>query len=77
MKAEALKLELIQWLATMNDKSQLESLLFYKKAQEATDWWDELNDEQRKLIDKGLDDVRKGKTVSSAKVWAKYGRKAR
>ena len=75
MKAEALKLELIQWLAAVKDKSTLESLLFFKKLQQSSDWWDELSTEQREQIDVGLAEIKKGKTVSADKVWAKYGRK--
>lgn len=77
MKAESLKLELIQWLAAVKDKSTLESLLFFKKLQQSNDWWDELSTEQREQIDAGLAELKKGKTVSADKVWAKYGRKAK
>ncbi|MBK7970258.1 MAG: hypothetical protein IPK08_15675 [Bacteroidetes bacterium] len=74
MKSEQLKLELIQWLASIEDKQILQSLFRFKNIQENTDWWDTLSDDQLKEIKKGIDDVKKGKTISSKSLWQKYGR---
>jgi hypothetical protein len=74
MKSEQLKLELIQWLASIEDKQILQSLFRFKNIQENTDWWDTLSDDQLKEIKKGIDDVKKGKIISSKSVWQKYGR---
>lgn len=74
MKSEQLKLELIQWLASIEDMQILQSLIRYKNIQENTDWWDTLSDDQLKEIKKGIDDVKKGKTISSKSVWQKYGK---
>lgn len=74
MKSEQLKLELIQWLASIEDMQILQSLFRYKNIQENTDWWDTLSDDQLKEIKKGIDDVKKGKTISGKSVWHKYGR---
>ncbi|MBK9425507.1 MAG: hypothetical protein IPN54_15470 [Bacteroidetes bacterium] len=69
MKSEQLKLELIQWLASIEDKQILQSLFRFKNIQENTDWWDTLSDDQLKEIKKGIDDVKKGKTISSKSLW--------
>ncbi|MBK8874193.1 MAG: hypothetical protein IPN13_09820 [Bacteroidetes bacterium] len=74
MNSEQLKLELIQWLASIEDKQILQSLFRFKNIQENTDWWDTLSDDQLKEIKKGIDDVKKGKTISSKSLWQKYGR---
>jgi hypothetical protein len=74
MSAEAMKSELIQWLSKMDDKGLLASLLNFKKANEAADWYDELTDEQRAAIAEGEADVKAGRVKSSAEVWKKYGR---
>ena len=74
MKSEHLKLELIQWLTSIEDKQILQSLFRFKNMQENTDWWDTLSDDQLKEIEKGIDDVKKGKTISNKSVWQKYGR---
>jgi hypothetical protein len=75
MKTDALKLELIQWLATLEDKQILQSLFFYKKINGDTDWWDNLTEEQLKDVEKGLKDIKAGNTKDSKSVWEKYGRK--
>ena len=76
MKSESAKLELIEWLTRIEDKNLLNSLLLFKKSNETLDWDDTLSAENRNLLNEGLTDIRKGRTVSSEKVWSKYGRKA-
>ncbi len=74
MSSDALKLELIQWLSSLEDKKILQSLFFYKDIQQKADWWDELSEEQLKEINKGILDIKAGKVVSSKSIWQKYGR---
>lgn len=69
-----MKLELIQWLTQMNDKGLLASLLQFKKANEAADWYDTLSLEQQAAIAEGEADIVAGRVRSSAEVWKKYGR---
>ena len=75
MSTNALRLELIEWLTQLNDKSLLTSLMQFKKAEEK-DWADDLSDEQIKSLERGLKDIKKGRVISSEALWAKYGRKA-
>ena len=75
MKTDAAKLELITWLSQLEDKGVLSSLLFLKKSSEAGDWADSLSPEQKNRVEEGLEDIKAGRTVTSEKVWAKYGRK--
>jgi hypothetical protein len=75
MKTENIKLELIQWLTALEDKQILQSLFFYKNIQKKTDWWDQLTEEQLTEINKGIKSIKEGKTISSTKVWQRYGRK--
>jgi hypothetical protein len=76
MKSDAVKLELIEWLTKIEDKLLLKSLLNYKKANESLDWADSLTSDQKSMVAEGLEDIKKGRTQSSKKVWAKYGRKS-
>jgi len=77
MKADALKLELIQWLSALDDKEILQSLFFFKNIQQKTDWWDELTKEQLAEVNKGIEDIKQGRTISSKDIWKKYGRIAK
>lgn len=72
MKSDAAKLDLIEWLTRMQDTVLLQSLLNYKKANENMDWADTLIPSQHNQVEEGLEDIRKGRTVSSEKLWSKY-----
>ncbi|MBK9255439.1 MAG: hypothetical protein IPM42_08130 [Saprospiraceae bacterium] len=50
------KLELIQWLSTLEDKSVIEKLIKFRNA-ESTDWWDTISEEEIKSIEKGLNEA--------------------
>ena len=47
------KIELIQWLSTLEDKSIIEKLLQFKK-EESKDWWNSISDEEKSSIKKGI-----------------------
>ncbi|MBK7382776.1 MAG: hypothetical protein IPI81_05495 [Flavobacteriales bacterium] len=74
MSTDAMRVELIQWLSHLDDKGLLASLLHFKKANEAGDWYDSLTVEQKEAIAEGEADVKAGRVKSSAEVWKKYGR---
>ncbi len=42
--------------------------------QQKSDWWDSLTEDQLNEINRGIKDIKLGKTVSSKTVWQKYGR---
>ncbi|MBK6753117.1 MAG: hypothetical protein IPG69_05885 [Flavobacteriales bacterium] len=77
MSSEAMKLELIQWLSQLDDKGLLSSLLHFKKANEAGDWYNALTAEQKAAIAEGEADLKAGRVKSSTAVWKKYGRTAK
>jgi len=70
MKAElniqSKKLELIQWLSTIEDLSVLNKIIDLKK-QENKDWWNFISDDEKNSVEKGLQDADAGKLVSHSK----------
>jgi hypothetical protein len=50
------KLELIQWLSTVEDKSIIEKLIEFKE-KENKDWWDSLSENEKQSLDKGILDA--------------------
>lgn len=50
------KLELIQWLSSIEDKEIIEKLILFRK-EETKDWWDSVSDEERNSIDNGIKDA--------------------
>lgn len=50
------KLELIQWLSTLEDQSIIEKLINFRK-KETEDWWNLISEEEKKSIEKGIEDA--------------------
>lgn len=46
------KLELIQWLSSIEDESTIRKLIEFRK-QEIKDWWNEISDAEKASIKKG------------------------
>ncbi|MEO8734580.1 MAG: hypothetical protein ABI373_09640 [Flavobacteriales bacterium] len=74
MSTEAMKLELIEWLAQLKDPGIVASLFNLKKVNEAEDWYVELTPAQKAAIERGLADADAGRTVTSEEMWKRYGR---
>ncbi|MCP3659060.1 MAG: hypothetical protein GY830_01560 [Bacteroidetes bacterium] len=71
MDIQSQKLEFIQWFSGItNPKIIKEVLTFKKKNQE--DWWDIISDEEKKEIQKGIEQADAGKTISNNLVFTKY-----
>lgn len=47
------KLELIQWLSSVEDRHIIEKLLEFRK-RETKDWWKEISDDEKKSLKKGI-----------------------
>jgi hypothetical protein len=74
MGHEAIKLELIQWLTKLEDDETLDYLKVVKDSRDSnTDWWNELTDEQKSGIERGLKNVDSGKVHSHKDIKLKYG----
>ncbi|NIJ45278.1 hypothetical protein FHR24_001717 [Wenyingzhuangia heitensis] len=74
MNIQNTKIELIQWLTTLNDKSLIEKILELRKS-ETTDWWNEISESEKKTIEKGILDAENGNLNSHSearKVYEKW-----
>ena len=75
MKAElniqSKKLELIQWLSTVDDLSVLNKIIDLKK-QENRDWWNSISENERQSVEIGLQDAEVGKLNSHSKAKQLY-----
>ncbi|WP_431137623.1 hypothetical protein [Psychroserpens mesophilus] len=57
------KIELIQWLSTLNDKSLIDKLMKLRDKEKA-DWWSEISKNEKESIEKGIKDANNGKLIS-------------
>jgi predicted transcriptional regulator len=55
------KLEIIKWVTTLNDETSIERLKMLKNSRSKTDWWNQISDEEKNAIDKGLEDIKAGR----------------
>lgn len=74
MNMESAKRELIEWIMTIKDDSIIERIKMLKEAQHKTDWWDEIADEEKASIEKGLEDVKMGRIIPHEEVKKEYGK---
>jgi|TARA_B110000093_G_C12736097_1_gene312350 hypothetical protein len=65
------KIELIQWLSTLDDQSLIDKLMKLRK-KEKTDWWNEISTDEQKSIEKGIQDADNGKLTSHSNVKKNY-----
>lgn len=74
MGHEAIKLELIQWLTTLDDNVTLDYLKIVKDSNDtASDWWHDLSAEQKSGIERGLKDIDADRVHSHKEIKLKYG----
>jgi hypothetical protein len=74
MRIEAIKLELIEWLAKLEDNETIKYLKIVKDSKNnKNDWWNDLTEEQKRGIQKGLKDIEEGRVFSHEEVRRKYG----
>jgi len=73
MGHDAIKLELIEWLTKLEDDSTIQFLKIIKDSDSKEDWWNDLSDEQRQGIHRGLKDIKEGRVVPHDEVRLRYG----
>ncbi|MDO9137415.1 MAG: hypothetical protein Q7U21_06300 [Lutibacter sp.] len=68
------KLELIQWLSTIEDSGIIEKIMDLRK-KESKDWWNLISENEKDAIDQGIKDANSGKLnphTSARKLYEKW-----
>ena len=68
------KLELIQWLSTIEDLKFLEKISDLISHERNKDWWNEISYAEKKSIEKGISQAEAGKLNPHTKAREIYGR---
>ncbi|MEO8211307.1 MAG: hypothetical protein ABI840_12175 [bacterium] len=69
MNLQSEKQSLIEWISQLEDESIIEDIkMFRENSTNGKDWWDELTDEQKISIERGLKDVEEGNVVPYSQV---------
>lgn len=73
MSLQTDKLQLIEWLAGLDDESIIENLKWLKESQEnGADWWDVISNVEKASIQRGLKDHAEGRTHDHEAVRKNY-----
>lgn len=67
------KIELIQWLSTLEDNSILEKIMKLRE-REKSDWWNQISEAEKESIEKGIKDADSGKLNPHSKAQKLYGK---
>ncbi|NBR13977.1 MAG: hypothetical protein EBQ94_01995 [Flavobacteriales bacterium] len=73
MKAQSLKVELLEWLNSIEDMRILSTLMQFKKATIVEDWAEKLTDDQLESLKRGISEMNDKKVISSEDFWKAYG----
>ena len=73
MNIQNAKMELIQWLTTVEDSSLIQRILDLRKS-ETKDWWNEISDSEKESIELGISDAKSGKLNSNTEAKKIYGK---
>jgi predicted transcriptional regulator len=69
------KLEIIKWVTSLKDAESIEKLRMLRKSPKKLDWWNEITDEEKAAIEKGLEDIKAGRVKphkEAKKIYAKW-----
>jgi predicted transcriptional regulator len=55
------KLEIIKWVTGLKDSDAIEKLRMLRDSPKRQDWWEEITDEEKAAIDKGMADIKAGR----------------
>ena len=61
LNVEKEKLEIIKWVTNLKDNTAIERLRMLRANPRKLDWWNEITDEEKTAIDKGLADIKAGR----------------
>ncbi len=61
LNVEKEKLEIIKWVTNLKDATAIERLRMLRVSSRKFDWWNEITDEEKTAIEKGLADIKAGR----------------
>lgn len=73
MNIQNAKIELIQWLTTLDDSTLLQKIMDVRK-NDTTDWWNELSEDEQKSIESGISDADEGNLRPNSEAKKIYGK---
>jgi predicted transcriptional regulator len=73
MNIQSEKQNLIEWISSLEDETAIETIKEFKDSYfSKKDWWDEISEEEKISIDRGLKDAEEGRVISYERIKDKY-----
>lgn len=67
------KIDLIQWLTTLEDSTLIKKIMDLRKSQ-MKDWWENISESEKKSIDKGIHQAETGNLKPQSEARKIYGK---
>lgn len=73
MDIKSEKQNLIDWISSLEDEEVIETIKDFKESYfSKKDWWNEISEEEKNSIDRGLKDAEEGRLISYEQFKNKY-----
>lgn len=73
MNVKSEKQNLIDWISSLEDEEVIETIKDFKESYfSKRDWWNEISEEEKNSIDRGLKDAEEGRVISYEQFKNKY-----
>ena len=73
MNIKSEKQNLIDWISSLEDEEVIETIKDFKESYfSKKDWWNEISEEEKNSIDRGLKDAEEGRVISYEQFKNKY-----
>lgn len=73
MDIQSEKQNLIKWISSLEDETVIETIKEFKESYfSKKDWWNEISEEEKNSIDRGLKDAEDGRIISYERIKDKY-----
>lgn len=73
MNIKSEKQNLIDWISSLEDEEVIETIKEFKESYfSKKDWWNEISEEEKNSIDRGLKDAEEGRVISYEQFKNKY-----
>lgn len=68
-----IKLDLISWINKLSDERTIEFLQGLRQSESENDWWNDVPDRHKEIIQSGIAEADMGDILTSAEFWNKLG----
>lgn len=72
MNLEIEKQKIIEWIKGLSDQSLIEKIRLIKENKLPPDWWDQISEEEKLSIQRGLEDISSGRIKPHDQVKKQY-----